>query len=63
MSKNDAFWNQDQDTIAACFDEEDDSCPYCGGEGIIEDDCTCGESCCNCLEPDPPECQHCKVPR
>lgn len=38
---------------------EDDECPYCGGDGYIMGDCTCGDDCCCCLEPEPPECWHC----
>jgi hypothetical protein len=35
-------------------------CYNCGGEGVIDGDCTCGEDCCCCLEPDPPGCQVCR---
>lgn len=34
-------------------------CPYCGGSGVIEGECTCMDDCCCCLEPDAPECDHC----
>lgn len=27
-------------------------CQYCGDEGFIEDDCTCGDDCCCCPDPD-----------
>jgi hypothetical protein len=35
-------------------------CWNCGGEGVIDGDCTCGEDCCCCLEPDPPRCDICR---
>lgn len=37
----------------------DDGCPNCGGEGVIEGECTCGEDTCCCLEPTPPVCRTC----
>lgn len=37
----------------------DEQCPHCGGEGFIEGECTCGEDCCCCAEPDPPACREC----
>lgn len=36
------------------------SCWACGGAGDHEDECTCGEDCCACLEPEPPTCSECK---
>jgi hypothetical protein len=35
-------------------------CWQCGGEGVIEGECTCGEDCCCCLEPEPPVCDICR---
>lgn len=35
-------------------------CYNCGGEGVIDGDCTCGEDCCCCAEPEPPVCGHCR---
>ena len=35
-------------------------CWNCGGEGVIEGECTCWEDCCCCAEPDPPPCQPCR---
>jgi hypothetical protein len=35
-------------------------CYNCGGEGVIDGDCTCWEDCCCCAEPDPPDCQVCR---
>ena len=35
-------------------------CWHCGGEGYIDGDCTCGEDCCCCLEPEPPVCNICR---
>ncbi len=37
-----------------------DDCYNCGGEGFIDGDCTCGEDCCCCLEPDEPVCDICE---
>lgn len=37
----------------------DEECPHCGGEGFIDGECTCGEDCCCCAEPDPPRCTEC----
>ena len=34
-------------------------CWNCGGDGFIEGECTCGDDCCCCLEPDPPVCNVC----
>lgn len=45
--------------------EEDDflndfgDCPTCGGTGVIEDDCTCLDDTCCCLQPTPPTCDDC----
>lgn len=49
-------WTQDE--IDA--DMDDGECPYCGGEGVIEGECTCGDDTCCCLVPDPPPCSHCQ---
>lgn len=35
-------------------------CWNCGGSGDIEDDCTCGEDTCCCLDPEPPICSECR---
>jgi hypothetical protein len=35
-------------------------CWNCGGEGYLDGECTCGEDCCCCLEPDPPRCSECR---
>lgn len=35
-------------------------CWSCGGEGFMQGECTCGEDCCCCLEPDEPECPICE---
>jgi hypothetical protein len=35
-------------------------CGQCGGEGVIEGDCTCWDDTCCCLEPEPPVCDICK---
>lgn len=34
-------------------------CWNCGGEGVIDGDCTCGEDTCCCLDPEPPICDVC----
>lgn len=34
-------------------------CAYCGGSGVYEDDCTCMDDTCCCLEPTPPTCDEC----
>lgn len=41
------------------YDDTDNECWNCGGEGFIEGECTCMEDCCACLEPDPPLCNVC----
>jgi hypothetical protein len=35
-------------------------CWNCGGEGLIEGECTCWEDCCCCAEPEPPSCSVCR---
>jgi hypothetical protein len=35
-------------------------CWNCGGDGLIDGGCTCGEDCCCCLEPTPPRCDVCR---
>jgi hypothetical protein len=35
-------------------------CWNCGGEGDIDGECTCGEDCCCCLDPEPPRCDVCR---
>jgi hypothetical protein len=42
------------------FCDEIDDCPVCGGTGVLEDECTCGEDTCCCAEPEPPECPECR---
>lgn len=37
----------------------EDDCWNCGGEGVIDGDCTCMEDSCACLYPDPPPCSVC----
>jgi hypothetical protein len=34
-------------------------CPNCGGEGLIDGYCTCGDDCCCCADPEPPLCHAC----
>lgn len=38
----------------------DDECPYCGGEGWIDDECDCMESTCVCEAPSGIKCTHCQ---
>jgi hypothetical protein len=33
-------------------------CGWCGGDGVVEGDCTCGDDTCCCLYPEPPVCPH-----
>lgn len=40
-------------------DEIDDECPACGGTGVNEDECTCMDDSCCCLNPTPPICSEC----
>lgn len=47
------------DTWKADYPAEDDECPMCGGDGLLEYECTCGEDCCCCAEPDHPPCPEC----
>ena len=35
-------------------------CWNCGGEGYLEGECTCGEDCCCCADPEPPTCDVCR---
>ena len=35
------------------------TCWNCGGDGVIEWECTCGEDTCCCLNPTPPKCEIC----
>jgi len=35
-------------------------CWNCGGEGVIDSECTCWEDCCACAEPEPPKCDVCE---
>ncbi len=42
------------------LDYEDEGCPMCGGIGLLEDECTCGDDTCCCLVPTPPICPECK---
>lgn len=35
-------------------------CWNCGGMGYLEGECTCGEDCCCCLDPEPPTCDVCE---
>lgn len=39
--------------------DDEDACWMCGGLGVLEDECTCGEDTCCCLEPEPPICPEC----
>lgn len=48
------------DAALAAYGDETDECWNCGGEGFIDGDCTCGEDCCCCLEPEPPVCDVCE---
>lgn len=34
-------------------------CWNCGGEGWLQDTCTCMDDTCCCAEPDPQTCGHC----
>lgn len=40
--------------------DDDDVCGACGGAGVFEDECTCGDDTCCCLVPEPPICPECK---
>lgn len=35
-------------------------CWRCTGDGVVDGECTCGEDCCVCAEPEPPVCDHCR---
>ena len=51
-----------RDHIQANYGPADEvwfDCSECGGEGFVEGECTCGDDCCCCLEPDEPTCGHC----
>lgn len=45
----------------AYMDEIDAECPYCDGEGWVEDDCDCMEGCVACVAPSGMPCAHCGV--
>lgn len=54
-------WTQEEidDHLADCADGDD--CPWCGGSGVLDDECECGEwedTCC-CLHPTPRACPEC----
>lgn len=58
--------SKEQFLLSALYDDahrtlnpNDEECPHCGGEGYIEGECTCGEDCCCCAEPEPPRCTEC----
>ena len=36
-----------------------EECLLCGGLGYLEDECTCGDDTCCCLEPERPDCPEC----
>lgn len=40
--------------------DDDGDCALCGGAGVIEDECTCMDDTCCCLNPSPPVCPACK---
>ena len=48
----------DQDRRAAEGEWVD--CPNCGGDGVIDGECTCMDDTCCCLVPEPPECDECE---
>jgi len=39
--------------------DESDDCPVCGGSGLDDTQCACGEDTCCCLVPTPVECSWC----
>lgn len=41
------------------FDDCEDECPYCDGEGWDADACDCMEGCVACIEPSGMPCHHC----
>jgi hypothetical protein len=41
------------------FSDEGEECWQCGGSGVLDDECTCGEDTCCCLVPSPPPCPEC----
>lgn len=52
--------------MSSRFEDETDyvyddwvDCWGCGGEGVIDGECTCMQDTCCCLHPDPPVCNVC----
>lgn len=43
--------------------DDDGECHLCGGSGMLEDECTCMDDTCCCLEPDHPPCPECSPAR
>ena len=50
-------WTQDE--IDAMIEAGDDDCPMCGGTGVYEGECECGDDTCCCLVPTPITCPEC----
>lgn len=63
----DAEVKRDGDMCPSCTQDYCDEmdgfwdCPYCGGEGYIEDSCECETvvDICFCANPKPRKCEHC----
>lgn len=49
-------WTQEQIDNEMFRDEE---CGMCGGTGVYDGECECGEDTCCCLEPTPIVCPQC----
>lgn len=41
------------------YDDFDEDCPQCGGDGFYDGECACMDDTCCCLEPEPVVCPLC----
>ena len=41
------------------IEDDHEECYICGGIGYLENECTCGDDTCCCLNPTPPMCPEC----
>lgn len=41
------------------WEDDDEQCFLCGGSGVLEGECECGDDTCCCLVPTPPICPEC----
>lgn len=51
--------NATNETATLRCDEVYEDCPQCGGSGLDDTQCECGDDTCCCLEPTPVGCSWC----